>query len=208
MWQLNKIKKKSKLREMLVISLVVSLLISSFVSAGVGISWNKESSLVPENTKTCLTYSVYNPWPEDSYVTIKLSDELMPIVSSYQAEEKLIPMNTPSSNAIPVNFCFKSPKVYQEDCLLFDKFLCEQKCSGSQISYEGEVQVMEATSSHLQGGAGGSSTSVSVSAPLRIRVQCLAHSRNYSLIYVIVAIIAGVLLTVNLVKKKKSKKKK
>ena len=39
------------------------ILVLPFISAGVGISWDKETSLVPENTKTCLIYKVYNPWP-------------------------------------------------------------------------------------------------------------------------------------------------
>ena len=37
----------------------------SLVSAGVGISWNQESILIPEEEQTCLPYKVYNPWEDD-----------------------------------------------------------------------------------------------------------------------------------------------
>ena len=187
----------------------MTLLVVPLVSAGVGVKWDKESSLVPEKTKTCMTYQVYNPWNKDSYVQIELSEELLPIVSSMESQSEFIPKQTSSDQAIPVEFCFKTPVIYEEDCLLFNRFMCEQDCSEPVKIYEGEVEVKEAGSLDiLEGNTGGSSTTVSVSAPLRVRVQCLAHSRNYSLVYITVALIAGILLTRNLLKRKKNKKKK
>ena len=195
--------KKNKFFAMVIFGLMLAL---PLVSAGVGISWTQESSLVPENTKTCLIYKVYNPWPEDSYVQITLSEELMEIVSSSESDITFIPKGTSSADAIPVEFCFKTPRVYEEDCWIGNKLICKQECVVETKSYAGEVEVMEASSSELEGGAGGSATAMAVSAPLRVKVQCVPHSRNYTLIYIIVGVIAGILLAINLLKKKKKKK--
>ena len=183
------------------------LVILPFASAGVGISWDKETSLVPENTKTCLTYKVYNPWPEDSTVQIELSDTLMEIVNYIESESKFVPKETSSKEAIPVEFCFKTPKVYEQDCLLFNKLVCKQECLDEMKIYSGDVEVIDIGNLDVSGGSGGSATAVSVSAPLKIKVQCMAHKRNYSLIYILIAVIAGILLAINLLKKKKDKKK-
>jgi len=192
----------------LFVLLVLMLIVVPIVNAGVGISWNKETSYVPEHTKTCLTYNVYNPWPKDSSVKIKLSDELMKIVKSSSSDTVFIPKETPSSKAIPVKFCFKTPRVYTRDCLLFNKLICKQTCTQPIKTYAGEVDVMEVSSSKLaSGGAGGSATAMSVSAPLKIRVRCIKHSRNYTVIYLLIALIAGILLAVDISKKRKKKVK-
>jgi hypothetical protein len=183
------------------------MLISPLASAGVGLSWNQQSSLVPENTKTCLTYKVYNPWPTDSYIEIQLSDELMEIVSYFDTDVTFVPKETSSSEAIPVEFCFKTPRVYEKDCWIGNSLICKQECTQDMKVYSGEVEVMEASSSDLTGaGAGGSATAMAVSAPLAVKVQCVPHSRNYTLIYLVIAIIAGILLIMNLLRKKKKKK--
>ena len=188
---------------------LIGFLFLPLINAGVGIKWSKESALVPENTKVCMTYGIYNPWPEDSYAKIRLSEDIMKIVKTMDSEVQFIPLGTSSSEAIPVEFCFKTPKVYEQDCALANKFLCKQECSEETKVYEGEVEVIESSDpDDISGGSGGSSTTMSVSAPLRVRVDCVAHARNYSLIYILVAVVAGVLLTINLVKRKKSKKKK
>ena len=109
-----------------------------------------------------------------------------------------------------MNFCFKTPQVYEKDCLLFNSLICKQDCLEEIKTYSGEVEVLEVGSLEEAGGAGGSATAMSVSAPLRVRVQCVPHSRNYSIVYIAVILIAGVLLAINLYRKKKflSKKKK
>ncbi len=188
--------------------LLLVIFFSSVVSAGVGLSWSKETSLVPENTKTCLTYKVYNPWPEDSYVEVGLSEELMEIANKMEADIEFIPKETSSSEAIPVEFCFKTPKIYEKDCALFGSLICKQDCLEDMKIYAGEVEVMEAGTPDEIIGSGGSATSMSVSAPLKVKVQCLAHARNYSFVYLVVAIIAAVLLAINLRKKNFGKKKK
>jgi len=200
----NKEVKKSV--NFLIFFLAVALIFIPFISAGVGISWDQESALIPENSKVCMEYKVYNPWAEDSYIKIKLSDSLMAIVSSVDDSVEFVPKETSSKNAIPVKFCFKTPKVYKEDCLLFNKLICKQDCTEAMKIYEGEVEVLEVdTDDAIVGGAGGSATAMSVSAPLRVKVQCIAHATNYSLIYILIAVIAFVLLIINLFKKKKKK---
>lgn len=67
-------------KEFVFVLIVGLFMILPMVSAGVGISWDRESALVPENTKTCLTYKVYNPWDKDATVRISLSDTLHEIV--------------------------------------------------------------------------------------------------------------------------------
>ncbi len=57
-------KKRYELIEMICLALILFALTSLAlpgVSAGVGIKWDKESVLVNEGEKTCLTYQVYNP---------------------------------------------------------------------------------------------------------------------------------------------------
>jgi len=178
-----------------------------FVSAGVGISWDKESALVPEKTETCLTYKVYNPLSKDSYAKILVSSEFDEIILKSESEIKFIPANTSSNNAIPINFCFKTPVVYNKDCLVGNYLLCKQECNEEMKVYEGEVQIIEVSESELSQGQ-GSKTEMSVSAPLRIRVQCISHSRDYSIIYITIGIIAGILLIFNLIGRKKVNKKK
>ena len=102
---------------------ILILSIFPLVSAGIGVSWSRETAFIPEKSDVCLTYGVYNPWPKDSYIKIKLSDSLQKIIESSDAKINSIPKYTYSNSSIPVKFCFKTPKVYKEDCLLFNKFL-------------------------------------------------------------------------------------
>jgi hypothetical protein len=180
-----------------ILCFLITVFLTSFVSAGVGIKWGQESVLVNENQETCLSYSVYNPWPDDTKVTIELSNELSEVLTLQSADTKLIPSNTASNQAIPVRFCFKSPKVYQEDCILGDSLLCQQKCSQEQVVYEGEVIVKSLPTPQ----AGGSSTSSSVSAPMKIKIRCNPYSRDLTLIYTLIAAISFIVIVVVLYKK-------
>jgi hypothetical protein len=189
--------------------LILAFLVFSIfplVSAGVGLSWSQESALVPENSNVCLTYGVYNPWPKDSYVKINLSESLQGIVTSSNSSINYIPAETSSNDSIPVKFCFRTPKVYPEDCLLFNTFLCSQNCSFPIKTYSGQVEVMEVSSSQLKsGGSGGSSTQMSISAPLNVRVQCIKHGTDYSIVYILIGIIALAILIWRILKKRSAK---
>lgn len=181
---------------------VLVLLLLNIVSAGVGIKWDSQSRVVKQGGKTCLTYSVYNPWPKDSYAIIQASGDVEQIIQSQQSESKLIPANTPSSEAIPIKFCFEVPYVYAEgrDCLLGD-YVCEQKCSGEQKEYSGEILVTETGGPLNGGGSGGSATSMSVSAPISVKVKCDAHSRDYGLVYGFVAMLSLIVIVSLFIKK-------
>lgn len=189
------------------VALLVVIILPN-VSAGLGLKWNQESALVPQNGKTCLTYSVYNPYPKDAYVKMVLSNNLKKILTSSSSETKLIKANTSSNETTPVKFCFKAPQVYPKDCLIGHSLLCKQTCNGTMKVYSGDVEEKQVTSptKFKSGGSGGSMTQISLSAPLRIRVKCVPHKRNYSLVYGLVALIAAILLVID--KKRNSKGKK
>lgn len=200
---------KIKLKNSFIVGIFILLLIAPMISAGVGIFWEGESALVPEKTKTCLTYKVYNPWPNDMYAQIKLSDELQEIVSSVSSDVQFVPKDTSSSDAIPVKFCFKTPRVYEMDCLIADNLLCKKECKEELKVFEGSVEVIELSEDEAKlGGAGGSKTVMSVSAPLRVRVQCVPHSRDYSVVYILVALISAVLLAWNVFNSRMKSKNK
>jgi hypothetical protein len=201
----KEVNRNFKISLIFILAILVAL---PFVSAGVGIKWDKESSFVPENTRVCMTYQIYNPWPQDSYAQIQLTGDIEKIIASVNSEIQFIPHDTSSANAIPVQFCFKTPKIYQEDCALFSKLICKQDCKEEMKMFEGDVNVVEVPGpSESEGGVGGSATKMSVSAPIRVRVACEPHSRNYSVVYIVVGAIALVLLLVHLAIRKNRKKK-
>jgi len=189
------------------VAILLIAIILPNVSAGVGLKWNQESALVPQNSKACLTYYVYNPWNKDSYVRMVLSKNLEQIVTSSFSETKLVKANTSSNDSIPIKFCFKAPQVYPKDCLIGNSLICKQTCNGTMKVYSGDVEEKQVSSEKFKsGGSGGSMTQMSLSAPLRIRVQCVPHGRNYSLVYALIAIIAAILLVIDLRRKRKGKK--
>lgn len=206
--------KKAVISLVLLGFLMFSIFPIASVRAGVGIVWNQESALVPENSNVCLTYGIYNPWPQESYVKIQLSDPLQAIAKAYSSKVTTIPANTSHDNSVPVKFCFRTPKVYNETCLLFNTFLCKQTCSGQMKEFRGDVQVVQLSTAQVEsGGSGGSSTAMSVSAPLNVKVKCVAHGTNYSIVFLLIGIIALAILIFKFRKrigsgKRKQKKKK
>ena len=72
--------------------------------------------------------------------------------------------------------------------------MCEQKCGGEQKVYSGEIVVTEEMVATETGGTGGSAATLSVSAPLDIKVVCDAHGRDYSALYIVIAVIAIIVL--------------
>jgi hypothetical protein len=165
------------------------IIFTTFASAGVGIKWSQESFLVSEGEKTCLSYSVYNPWPEDSSVRIEVSDNLKSILISQEAETRSVPANTSSAKAIPLDFCFEIPEVYSKKCIIED-FLCKKDCLEEQLVYEGEISIKSFPADADISGSGGSTTEMSVSAPLRLRITCTPHSTDYRLVYILLAVIS------------------
>jgi len=167
--------------------IVVLILAMGVASAGVGIKWDRESALASGGEQACLSYGVYNPWPGDTYVTVGVSEELQEVLIIQDVNATLIPEHTASGDSIPVEFCFEVPKgIYSKDCWLGGFFVCEQECIEDQKMYEGEVEVVSVPPP----SGSGSAAIMAVSAPLRVRVQCNAHERNYVLLYVIIGVIA------------------
>jgi hypothetical protein len=189
-------------KEMMGIGILILLALLPLVSAGVGIKWAEQSVMVDEGGKACMTYSVYNPFPVETNVIIELSEELRGIVTEQESEAKLIPANTPSTNAIPVKFCFKVPRVYQAErnCLVLG-LMCKQECNEEMKVYSGKVNVQAVPPATVISGSGGSSTQMGVSAPLTIRVACSAHGRDFTIIYIALAIIAVIVIAIILVNK-------
>jgi len=179
-----KIKKGETARIFLGVAVFVMLL--SFASAGVGIKWVEESIMVEEGEEGCLTYYAYNPWPDDTTVSIGLSEELKEVLTMQEAETKFVPAHTSSNDSLPIKFCFKVPRIYERNCWIGDSLICEQQCGIEPKTYEGEVYL----SSVPDSTGGGSSTVVAVSADLRIRVPCKVHGRDYTLVFLGLAIIA------------------
>ncbi|MBS3099076.1 hypothetical protein J4462_02595 [Candidatus Pacearchaeota archaeon] len=183
--------KNKKIRSIVCILFLLVLLIYP-VSAGVGIKWDRESALASGGERACLTYGVYNPWPEESYVKVSLSDELLEVLDVQDTEAVLIPSNTPSGAAIPIEFCFEVPeKIYEKDCWIGSFFVCEQECKEEQRVYEGDVEV---TSVAPPEGVEGSAAIMAVSAPLRVKVRCDPFERDYTLLYVLIGVISVVII--------------
>ncbi|MBI2670531.1 hypothetical protein HYX18_00925 [Candidatus Woesearchaeota archaeon] len=186
--------------------LVIFLLLVNFSYArkGVGIVINTQSEIVEENKETCIVYGIYNPWDENVKAALQTEGEINNILLNYKSEEKLIMAGTTHSQAIPVNLCFKVPKVYKDNCLI-GNLLCEQKCDSQQVSYSGNVIVVE--KNEQIGAVSGSQTNLGVSAPITIKVKCTVSQRNYAPLWIslfVLVLIAFVIWTI-LNKKKKQK---
>ncbi len=185
---------------LLVLALVVLMASQASARKGVGLKWSTETEIVNENSEHCIEYGVYNPWDEDVRVSLGVGGELQQVVTSQESEVKLIPAHTYHNESIPVTLCFTVPKVYKEDCMLGD-FLCEQKCEQDQVVYNGEVVANEVK----EGGAGamGSATALGVSTDLKLKVNCVKHGRDWSLVYIVVIVVVVLLLIGFLYKRKK-----
>jgi len=171
--------------------LLVVIILSGIASAGVGIKWERESALAAGGEKACLTYGVYNPWPEETYVKVGVSEELQEVLIVQELNATLIPAHTGSEASIPVEFCFEVPKgIYKKNCWLGNFFVCKQECKDNQRVYDGDVEVKSVPPPM----GGGSAAIMAVSAPLRVKVRCDPHDRVYTLLYVLLGIIALVVL--------------
>ena len=168
---------------------------------GVGIVWNTETEIVKEGTNYCIEYGIYNPWDEDVNALLSVSEEFKPIVNNEESEPRLVEGGTKHDRAVPINLCFDIDNVYQQDCL-FGDFFCQQKCDVQPVTHEGKIVVMEETT----GSAGmGSSTTLGVSVPLKLKVQCNAHPRDWTLAYLALAILLSILIIIVLLRRRKNK---
>jgi hypothetical protein len=173
---------------------------------GPGIKWGTEREIIGQGQTYCISYGLYNPWDEDVYALLGVSDELKPIISSQTSDAKLIKANTASSDDVPVKLCFKiADNIYKEDCLI-GQVICEQKCEESSKIYSGKILVME-KSEGSSGGTAGSTTALGVSVPLTLEIRCEKHSRDWTIVYVTIIAIVAILIVLILFRRHKRKNK-
>lgn len=187
--------------------LVIFFLILNIAYArkGVGIVVNSQAEVVDENKQICLDYGIYNPWDEDVKAALETQGDINNILSNYQSEEKIIPAGTTHSNALPVKLCFRVTDVYKDDCLI-GNLLCQQTCQSPQVTYNGEVAVVEKSQQNQD--STGSQTNLGVSAPLAIKVRCQKSPRNYTPLWAgLFVLVLLIFIIWILIKNKKSKTK-
>jgi len=177
----------------------------SGVEAGIGIKKYKESMLVGEGEKGCVVVGAYNPFSTDTNVIIGVTDPIKDVLVLQEAKTKLLPAGTSSDEAINMEFCFKVPTVYERDCKV-GSFLCAVSCNEEQKVYDGEIYLRTVPLETSAGGIGGSSTSMSVSQDMKVRVRCDPHPTDYTLLYVLIALIS--LLVIGIVIFRKYRKPK
>lgn len=182
---------------------VVALSLASQASA-VGIVWSTERDMVNELSPHCIEYGVYNPSGEDALVQLSVSDSLKSVVQGASSRTESVAAGTKHDQAVSVNLCFQVPRVYDADCLAGD-FLCEQACTQDEVSYSGEVMALEVRDA--QGGGTGSQTTVGASVPLTLRVKCNPYGRDWSPVYLGIAVIAVAGITIRMYMKKKGRAK-
>lgn len=196
-----------KIGFLFVLFVVIALFSTTLVDArkGVGIKWDLNTLIVQEGKPVCVDYGVYNPWDEDVNIALELGPELSSVITDTTfSEPKLVKAYTSSQDAVPVTLCFKTENVYEKDCV-FGPFLCAQKCSGPEKSYEGEVVAVEVKNATVQ-GAFGSSTSIGVSTKLKLKVSCTPFSRDWTVVFGVLFVIAILIVVYALRRRRLSKK--
>jgi hypothetical protein len=196
-----------KNRSILIVISMIALMLAPMALArkGVGVVWDTETEIVVEGSTHCVQYGIYNPWDEDVTALLSVSDELKDIIIKEESESKLITGETMHDMAVPIEFCFDIAKVYEEDCLI-GGLICEQTCGEEQVIYEGKIVAMEGSTGG-GGGAAGSATALGVSVPLKLKVRCFQHARDWTIVYVTVLIVALLIVGYMLYKRKPKKKK-
>ncbi len=197
---------------------LVTIAFSSFTEArkGVGLKILSVGEIVNEGEEVCVQYGLYNPWDEDVYASLKVSNELADVVSNIEAENKLIPGYTSSAEAIPTKLCFEVGEIYEKDCLIGDNYLCEKRCPTNLETYNGEVTLVQVKDDSMEGM--GSATALGITSGLRLRVMCNGYKRDWTPVYIIVIVAILVILAILLYirysvpetpkNRKKSRKKK
>ena len=170
---------------------ILLLIMLSPVSAGVGIVWSKESEVTTIGQRICIKYGVYNPFLKDVKVTLRGNLAPQEAGLDYltaESEVKDVPAGTSSSKNVPVDLCFDVPKdVFEEDCLIGDFLLCEQKCVEKDVIYAGEVIATEVKDAGA--GGTGSSAIALASVPFKLKVNCVEHGIDWTLLYIIIILL-------------------
>lgn len=203
---------------MIAILLIMPLL--TYATVGIGIKWFTDTEYVRENSQKCISYGLYNPFDENvsGYLTA-----IKELADMYETEDpKLISAGVASNKSIGTEICFNIPKVYEEECLIGNMFLCKRKCENGagipiikedtsitgktefkQVIYKGEV--MAAYYLDREGGGVGSATGTSFAAPLKLKVRCEAKEINWTPVYLLVLLIIAIFI--RMLRRKKNDKK-
>lgn len=197
-------KMKNKILVLIAI-ILMSLIIIEPASArkGVGIVWETESEIVNEESTHCITYGLYNPWDEDINIILRASEEFRNLIKRQEAESKFIKAGTFHEDAVPAKVCFEIAKVYEENCLALG-LGCEKKCEGPEKIYNGKILANEVTTGDVSGST-GSTTSLGVSIPLNLRVNCSPQPRSLIVFYLVFIGIALIATCIILYKKTKKR---
>ena len=175
-----------------IMSFFVIGILASSVSA-VGLVYGQQYLSADEGGSVCITYKVFNSLSEDASVEVSVAGELEEVISSIEPETQLVPGNTLPGSAIPIEVCFRVPdNIYAGD----------RDCTGPLKDYSGHALFSQVP---LSTGGSGSATSVAVSAPLILRVECVPDTTNYNFIYPIISVILAVLIIIALVVRFRSK---
>ena len=193
---------KAMARRILIV-IVLFLFILVPVSAGVGIAWSKESEVVTAGQKICIQYGVYNPFSKNVSIILKgnLAAENPGLEAlTAESEVKEVPAGTSHTENIPVILCFYIPdNVFEEDCIIGDFILCEQKCYEEDIYYYGEITATEVK--EMASGGTGSAAIAVASVPFTLRVTCVERSMDWTFVYLL--IIALIIIAIALAYKYK-----
>ena len=187
------------------IGIILSMLLfSGLVSSlqGAGIISSVAFETVKEGEEKCVNYGLFNSWDEDVTVQLRIGGELTNILEGGQSENVFLKSGMTKEEAIQTPICFKVGKVYDESCIA--GMMCERKCEGQQVSYQGSVSVVNAGSGDGGGGA-GSGTELGIKVPLTISVLCESKARSYTPLIIFAAAVVVLIALFIFMRKGKNK---
>ncbi len=152
--------------------------------------------MVPQDTVSCITYGLYNPFDTDVEGSLAASKELAPLVSPALSDPSVpVPKGTPPEQPVQRRICFSIPVAYPSGGLgpLFPRQSCP--ADSERRSYAGEVAALSKQVGGPTSGV-GSATGTSVAAPLKLVVGCAPAGTDYGTpadvaFYAAIALVAG-----------------
>lgn len=142
----------------------------ALADVGIGLRWNTESAVVPQNAVSCVTYTLFNSYGENVNGALVASGSIAQFYSPNHSDPDIgVPSGT-GPPGIPSRICFDVKQVYPESCAL-GPFLCRQACPAEEVTFRGEVVAVPKRPGAPVAGT-GSAAGIAVSAPLTLRVAC------------------------------------
>ncbi len=176
---------------LLILAFFISL---SAARTGPGLVWNTESETLSEGETRCLTYSLYNPWEDSGTFQLSVSGSLVNLSSTNISASHYLIGSTMRKDALPILVCFHAPRrVYPQDCIL-GYFFCKTVCPKNLTSYSGEIQASLISNQSLP--SFGSSTTLSISAPLDLKIACTSTSSSIFEVVVLIFLVLCLVLAI------------